>query len=57
MNNLFSQKGILVNLEVQNKGKVCLKWILWQEKKSFTVLMSIQISIRVEESMNDVGKC
>ena len=55
-NNILGYKRFLINSEVQNSGKVCPDKILQQEKKLFTVLICIQICIRVEGSMNDVGQ-
>ena len=56
MNKPFGQKRFLINSEVQNSRKVCPGWILRQERKGFTIQISIYVSIRLERSMNDVGR-
>ena len=37
INNIFGQKEFLIKSEMQNSGKFCPEWILWQEKKIFSL--------------------
>ena len=55
MNKIFWQIGFLINMKVQNSGKGCPDRILWQEKKVFTVLISIEIHLDLHKGGREQG--
>ena len=55
MNKIFWQIGFLINMKVQNRGKGCPDRILWQEKKVFTVLISIEIHLDLHKGGREQG--